>query len=187
MKNLFCILGRSACGKDTLVKNICDEWHMSYIKSHTTRLPRHMEENTHIFSTINDFIKDYDEDNIAAYTLINNSYYWTTFDQLENCDFYVIDPNGLSMLKNKIFTQNNIRLITIYITAPSDERRKRALLRDPNCEETYNDRIKSEDLQFLIYEREHNYDYCINNVHFEGAYEQLKVIVKKENERIYAF
>ena len=46
---LLCIMGESACGKDTLVNQLCERNNYSKLISYTTRPHRDNEGNTHIF------------------------------------------------------------------------------------------------------------------------------------------
>ena len=86
---LFCIMGESASGKDTLTNRLCNETGIKQIISYTTRPRRNGEGDTHIF--VDDAVYESMKDNIAAYTEINGFKYWTTTDQLYNNDVYIID------------------------------------------------------------------------------------------------
>lgn len=182
MKTLFCILGRSACGKDSLVNALCNNTDAKKVISYTTRAKRIGETNTHIFSTKDVFDKHQEEKSTVASTQIGDVYYWTTIDQVLSCDFYIIDPNGLKELKEKL-TNLPIKIVSIYITAPDREREKRNFLRDSSSQEAYMKRIAAEEQQFYIYEKEKTYDYCIHNVHYGGSLEQLQQIVAYEKEK----
>ena len=48
---LLCIMGRTSCGKDTLVGKLCGHTGLTAITSYTTRPRRNNEGDTHIFST----------------------------------------------------------------------------------------------------------------------------------------
>ena len=48
---LLCVLGRTSCGKDTLVNKLCDRTGLTAITSYTSRPRRTNEGDTHIFST----------------------------------------------------------------------------------------------------------------------------------------
>ena len=55
MKNnehvLLCVIGRTACGKDSLVNKLCERTGLKAITSYTTRPRRENEGDTHIFTT----------------------------------------------------------------------------------------------------------------------------------------
>lgn len=188
MKILFCIIGRSATGKDTLTNRLCEELDMTKVVSHTTREPRYGEkEGVHyFFSAADELFAAKDANNIAAETQIGKNLYWTTKDEILNKDFYVIDPEGFKTLKKNI-SNEQIRLITIYITAPTLDIEKRALMRDPSSIMQFMNKCEAEDAQFSEYEQWRAYDYCVHNAHFEIALEQLKTIIRKEQENCYAF
>ena len=54
-KTIFCVLGRTASGKDTLVADICAKHNLKQLISYTTRPKRSENENTHIFALLLDF------------------------------------------------------------------------------------------------------------------------------------
>ena len=79
---LFCIMGETASGKDTLTKRLCEDTGMNSIISYTTRPRRANEGDTHIF--VDDAFYEQMKDNLAAYTEINGFRYWTTIEQIYN-------------------------------------------------------------------------------------------------------
>lgn len=100
-KPLFLFVGKSASGKSTIANLLEQKYGYKQVQSYTTRPPRYDGEPGHIFVTKEEF------DNLgelAAYTLYNDNEYGTTFQQLEECDIYVIDVPGVETLlqKNKI-------------------------------------------------------------------------------------
>lgn len=181
MKTLFCIMGRTASGKDSLVNNICKELNLSSVISYTTRPKRFDTENTHIFVDKQVLQKHMVENNIAAFTTIGEYAYWTTKEQITNCDIYIIDYEGLKSLRLK--TPSNTRIVSIYIEAPEEDRIKRALLRQPNSEIIIQNRIANENEQFSILENLQDYQYKITNIHFIQALNELKQIVVAERNK----
>lgn len=103
MDKKLLIVGRSSSGKTSIASAACDRLGLKLVKSYTTRPPRNEKEATdskdHIFISEGDVAKY--EDDFAAYTEINGYKYFTTIDQLDECDAYVIDPNGIKSLKEK--------------------------------------------------------------------------------------
>ena len=67
-KKLFCVLGETASGKDTLTKKLCDETGMKQVISYTTRNRRDNEGDTHIFVDNSVYEQMKSDDNIAAFT-----------------------------------------------------------------------------------------------------------------------
>ena len=95
---LFFFVGKSASGKSTVANLLSEKYGYKQIWSYTTRPPRYENEPGHIFVSKENFDNLGD---LAAYTLYNNYEYGATFDQLEQCDIYVIDVLGLERLLQK--------------------------------------------------------------------------------------
>lgn len=108
-KPLLLFVGRSASGKTTIANLLSEKHGYKQVESYTTRTPRFDGERGHIFVNEEEF-KNLGE--LAAYTYYNNNHYGTTFDQLNECDIYVIDVPGVEMLLQKM--QENERPISIF-------------------------------------------------------------------------
>lgn len=172
---LFCIMGETASGKDTLTKKLCEDTGMKAIVSYTTRPRRTNESDTHIF--VDDSVYEQMKDNLAAYTEINGFRYWTTIEQIYDNDIYIIDPNGLETLEN--LGLEDIDLCSIYINVPIDVRLERALYRGDSLEDFFS-RNKSEMKQFIQMKAAGGFDYAISNLNEDKAYAVLKHIVEVE-------
>ena len=170
---LFCIMGETASGKDTLTKKLCEDTGMKAIVSYTTRPRRTNEGDTHIF--VDDSVYEQMKDNLAAYTEINGFRYWTTIEQIYDNDIYIIDPNGLETLEN--LGLEDIDLCSIYINVPIDVRLERALYRGDSLEDFFS-RNKSEMRQFIQMKAAGGFDYAISNLNEDKAYAVLKYIVE---------
>lgn len=172
---LFCIMGETASGKDTLTKKLCEDTGMKAIVSYTTRPRRTNEGDTHIF--VDDSVYEQMKDNLAAYTEINGFRYWTTIEQIYDNDIYIIDPNGLETLEK--LGLEDIDLCSIYINVPIDIRLERALYRGDSLEDFFS-RNKSEMRQFIQMKAAGGFDYAISNLNEDKAYAVLKYIVEVE-------
>ena len=172
---LFCIMGETASGKDTLTKKLCEDTGMKAIVSYTTRPRRTNEGDTHIF--VDDSVYEQMKDNLAAYTEINGFRYWTTIEQIYDNDIYIIDPNGLEILEN--LGLEDIDICSIYINVPIDVRLERALYRGDSLEDFFS-RNKSEMRQFIQMKAAGGFDYAISNLNEDKAYAVLKYIVEVE-------
>ncbi|MDY4577984.1 MAG: hypothetical protein SO471_08460 [Anaerobutyricum hallii] len=172
---LFCIMGETASGKDTLTKKLCEDTGMKAIVSYTTRPRRTNEGDTHIF--VDDSVYEQMKDNLAAYTEINGFRYWTTIEQIYDNDIYIIDPNGLETLEN--LGLEDVDLCSIYINVPIDVRLERALYRGDSLEDFFS-RNKSEMKQFIQMKAAGGFDYAISNLNEDKAYAVLKYIVEVE-------
>ena len=91
MHNLYLVVGRTASGKDSLARAIAEKYGLKILSSYATRPKRIGETNEHIFISPED-VQKYQND-IVAYTKIGNYEYFSTKQQLLECDFYIIDPN----------------------------------------------------------------------------------------------
>ena len=172
---LFCIMGETASGKDTLTKKLCEDTGMKAIVSYTTRPRRTNEGDTHIF--VDDSVYEQMKDNLAAYTEINSFRYWTTIEQIYDNDIYIIDPNGLETLEN--LGLEDIDICSIYINVPLEVRLERALYRGDSVEDFFS-RNKSEMRQFIQMKAAGGFDYAISNLNEDKAYAVLKYIVEVE-------
>lgn len=187
MNTIICILGRSGVGKDTLANVVCDELNLKKVVSRTTREPREREKDgvNYFFLRKEDYWSDVKEERICAHTKIGDNYYWTNEYDVLSSDIYIIDPQGLETLKEKMKSLGT-RIVTIYITAPTGENLKRGFLRSPSGYDKFLIKAGAEGKQFADYEAKADYDYIIHNVHFEISKEQLKLIIQKEITN-YAF
>ncbi len=144
------IVGRSGAGKDTYA-NILKENGLKGVLSYTTRPKRYINEDTHIFIKPNE--ADSYTDKVAV-THISNYEYFATKEQVDNCDYYIIDPNGVREL---LANYKNLDYIIIYLYCDLDVRKERALSRSSDAYkelEIFNKRNKSENGQFNAFEKE---------------------------------
>ena len=174
---LFCIMGESSSGKDSLTNKLCEAMGYSVICSYTTRPRRNGEGETHIFVDDSVYEEMLADGRIAAYTEISGFKYWTTIDQLHTNDCYIIDPIGLETLKK--LNMPGIRLVSIYINVPEDERRTRAKKRGDDMS-VYRARALSERDQFRNMKKNMSVDYVVPNIDFNKAFCVLKRIATIE-------
>lgn len=115
-KCIFLIVGPSGSGKDTVVKKLCSYFHAKQLKSYTTRPKRYDDEDCHIFVVSNkeDFgdIKSQYPNRVAE-TIFDNHFYFATKEQVEESDFYIIDPSGVEIFKEKY--DGNKKIVTIFL------------------------------------------------------------------------
>lgn len=175
---LLCVMGRTSCGKDTLVNKLCQRTGLTSITSYTTRPRRNGEGDTHIFSTREVYEQMQAEGNVAAYTEIAGNIYWTTIDQLHEHDVYIIDPRGVETLRQ--LNLPNLRIVTIYINTPDDIRKERALNKRGDDRMIYMKRDLSEREQFRTMLRNADFDYAISNIEMAKAYSVLRWIATVE-------
>lgn len=180
MKKLCLIIGRGASGKSTLARKTAKDLNLKIVRSYTTRPPRNKQEKSgisdHYFISADDVLKF--KDKIVAYTEINGYEYFTTTDELDSCDLYVIDPNGVEYLKAA--AGDRYDLVTVYVNVPADIAKERARLRGDNME-IFRRRRQDENEQFSDFEKNKAWDYCIvNDGNLEDSVKELEWILQKE-------
>ena len=175
---LLCILGRTSCGKDTLVQKLCERTGLTAITSYTTRPKRENEGDTHIFSTREEYEQMKADGNIAAYTEIAGNIYWTTIDQLYEHSVYIIDYKGIETLRQ--LNLPNIRLVTVFINTPDDVRKERALNKRGDDRAVFMKRDLAEREQFRAMLRNSDFDYAISNIDVAKAYSVLRWVATVE-------
>lgn len=175
---LLCVLGRTASGKDSLVNKLCERTGLKQVISYTTRPRRENEGDTHIFVDEADFEQMNQAGVVAAFTQIGEYKYWTTIDQLEDADIYIIDYEGLKTLRK--LNLPNIRLISIYINVPDNIREERALNKRKDDRLKFRTRDFAERQQFREMLKNADFDYAISNIDFAKAYSILRWISQTE-------
>ena len=175
---LLCILGRTSCGKDTLVQKLCERTGLTAITSYTTRPRRTNEGDTHIFSTKDEYEQMQANGNIAAYTEIAGNVYWTTIDQLYEHSVYIIDYKGIETLRQ--LNLPNLRLVTVFINVPDEVRKDRALNKRMDDRMVFMKRDLAERDQFRAMLRNADFDYSVSNIDMAKAYSVLRWIATVE-------
>ena len=167
-KTIFCILGESGSGKDTLVEYTLKEFKLDLrpVLSYTDRPIRQGEQNgkEHIFLSkeeMTEFLNSNKKD-IAAYTQIGETgyRYCAMTSVIDRSDIYIIDPNGLKEFKER--TGDRYNIVSIYIDCPLKERRKRVEKRGDGVSK-FEARVAAESDQFAKFREEHGYDHVIDN------------------------
>lgn len=179
---LFCIMGRTSSGKDTLAKTLGDRLGAKVVISNTTRQKRPNEGETHYFATKDDYKTDKEAGNIAAFTEIDGNYYWATIDQVLGHDVYVIDPQGIKTLES--LNLPNLRLVRIYVNVPDDIRENRATKSRGDDKHKFRSRNLAERRQFENMLKNGQFEYAIQNISFPEAYSVLQWIYKVEGGRL---
>ena len=156
----FLFIGRTASGKTSIAKAVCEKIGLTQVVSYTTRPMRKSEKNgsDHIFIT-DEEISQYEND-IAAYTEINGYKYFTTYDVIDKADIYVIDPIGVDNLKIKC--GDRYEFVEIYIRTPQKLAQERARIRGDKLKD-FKQRWVSENKMFTDYENRHTFDWHLRN------------------------
>ena len=179
MHNLYLIVGRTASGKDSLTRKVAEKYNLKILSSYTTRPKRPGETNEHTFISPDDVAKY--QDDIIAYTKIGDYEYFSTKQQLFDCDFYIIDPNGVKYLKDKIKDVKDIDLHIIYIAADYVTRKYRALSQRHDKEDVFEKRCIAEEDQFIDFECDQAWDKRIENINLEKSMLELENYIRINN------
>lgn len=174
---LFCIMGESASGKDSLTSRICRNLGLTQVISYTTRPRRNGEGDTHIFVDDETYEQMKADGQIAAYTNINGYHYFSTIDQLYSNDIYIIDSIGLKSLED--LGLEDLDLCSIYINVPFEIRFDRAIERGDDIK-TFLSRSNSEMEQFIKMKARGGFDYAVSNLNADKAFKVLKSIIEIE-------
>lgn len=177
----FLFIGRTASGKSSIAKAVCEKMGLTQVVSYTTRPMRKSEKNgsDHIFISDED-VAQYEND-IAAYTEINGYKYFTTYDVIDNADIYVIDPIGVDNLKIKCW--DRYEFVEIYIRTPQKLAETRARMRGDNLKD-FKQRWVSENKMFSDYEKGQAFNYhLLNNRPFDESVDKVCEWIQRELDK----
>lgn len=130
-ETLYLFVGKSASGKSTIANHLEAQYGHRQVWSYTTRPKRCEDEQYHVFINDNEFDK---LGELAAYTEYNGFRYGTTWEQLDQCSIYVIDPEGIETLLMNIGNRNR-PICIIYFDAAVSTRIMRMIERDASDHE----------------------------------------------------
>lgn len=130
---LILLVGESGSGKSTFANYLSKEWGLKQLESYTTRKPRYEGESGHIFISREQGEYMMIHERIAASTWFDGELYFSTAQQVEDTDIYIVDPAGVSrFLKN--YTGSKEPYV-IFLDIPEDIRRERMLNRGDSEED----------------------------------------------------
>ena len=123
MTPLIVIIGQSGSGKTMVCDHLEQKYGIKQIRTFTTRKPRDVNDNSHIWADIKDY--EYAKRNfkIIAETKFGDDTYWTLASQIDGKrQGLVVDNNGLRWLYNTdypmvvihIWADKNVRYQRIY-------------------------------------------------------------------------
>jgi guanylate kinase len=173
----------SGAGKTTLVKMLSkiDNYEISI--SHTTRQPRHNEENNKDYYFVNEdeFKRLINNQEFLEYAKVFNNFYGTTrtpvIDRLNKGKnvLFDIDWQGADQIKNK---KLDYKLITFFILPPSKEVLfERLSNRDMKDKLIAEERMKQFERDVLHWI---NYDYVVINDNLESCYFRITNLINAE-------
>ena len=145
LKNLYLICGKSGSGKTYVTEKLHNEYGYEILKSYTTRKPRHQSDDDHTYVTLSDYYDAKSDGVIAADTCFDHNFYWSTIEQLNASDLYVIDKAGIESLKKLSNVNKNV--VTIYVDTSEDVRIENMKLRGDTSNKIY-ERLKHDEAAF---------------------------------------
>lgn len=189
MKNnkLFVLVGKSACGKSTILHEVLSKLDIPVLISQTTRPPRNgeIDGKEYKFVDMHTFDSDYKNEDVLEYDCYRIDsikqtwiYYSKKSDLLlpNTSQITILSPTGLAQLMSNKELKNNI--VSIYIDSPDKLRQKRYLTRAISPD-NMNDRFSRDEKNF-----QHLFtDYIIinnENTSIHEASNQLIDIIEKE-------
>ena len=160
---MYLIVGASGSGKSTVARKLCEVCGMKEVISYTTRPKRYDGEEGHIF------VERYDGNGVC-YSEFNCYEYWCTKEQLNECDVYVVDWNGIDMLKeNDSLKEDDV---IVYLNVDEDVRARRMRIRG-DSEEMVKERIEN-DRKMFPEDRMYDADIIFNNMSVEEIINELQ-------------
>lgn len=144
---IFCIVGESASGKSTIAQYITKKFNIELIRSYTTRpmRPKEIEADKRGETQDHQFIDNLefdmiDPEDMIAYTKFGEHRYCCVKKDINDANLYVIDEDGMYMLKEK--HSDDFDIVSVRIHCRRDIRRKRAKRDNP---ETYKERLSRDE------------------------------------------
>lgn len=177
---LIMVVGKSACGKSTLVERACKELGLKAIPSYTTRKPRFENEEGHTFITNDEY--DCLENKVAENTFCGNRY-CVTAEQADDPQYslYVVDCAGIKAFKENY--QGNRDVYTIQIACDEKIRVERLKHRYSKvCENETEmlrmviDRLVSDSEEFRDIDDITTY-YIDNSFSVDSSYDKFKKLI----------
>jgi len=132
---LIVIIGQSGSGKTMVCDHLEEKYGIKQIRTFTTRKPRDVNDNSHIWADIKDY--EYAKENfkIIAETEFGDDTYWTLASQIDGKrQSLVVDNNGLRALFNTDYP-----IVVIHIWADKNLRYQRIY------DEAYNKRMRGKE------------------------------------------
>lgn len=183
---LLVLSGPSGSGKGTVSQALMEKNDkISFSTSVTTRTPRPNEVNgeNYFFTTIEEFEKMVEQDELLEYAFVHTNYYGTpkkfVFDEIEKGEIVLleIDVQGALQIKKRYK-----EAVFIFLLPPTmDELKSRLIKRDTETEEEINTRFKNafKELDFVG-----EYDYFVINNKVENAVKDIENIIEAEKLRV---
>lgn len=167
MQTMFCFLGRTGAGKDTIVQKLVEQGLCVRVCSYADYpcRPDQKEGREHHFLSKEEFDTLKINEHILAYVEINGHRYCATAELLardsqEGKPFaYIIDPNGIDFFRQ--YATVEVNYYVIYIYASENDRRLRTS--GTRGDFDFDSRNSDEDSMFTNFELQCNCDLIVDN------------------------
>lgn len=114
MNTIFLVVGPSGSGKTTLCNKLEDAFRLKVLDSYTTRAPRYVGENGHIFvDSYQKWRAQNPDETIVGITVFGGYRYWATANQVDKSDLYVIDPAGIEFFREKYNGEKQVKVVYV--------------------------------------------------------------------------
>lgn len=162
---IYCIVGKTSSGKDTIAKHLSKRFHIPLVCSATTRAMRCYETNgkEHWFVTKEEMEKIKASPHVIAYTKmpVTGIEYAATTDMVQGDDMiYIINPDGIRWFK--AHGSKDIPMVSIYVDLSDTLIVDRAMKRGDKLSDIQ-DRLASENDKMNKFRDNKEYDYFIDN------------------------
>ena len=113
MKNIILLVGPSGTGKTTIQNELAKEFGLKALESYTSRAPRYEGEKGHIFVTREEILAFSDK---VAFTDYNGNLYCATESQVDECDVYVIDVDGVKEFRRLYHGEKTPFVVGLFVS-----------------------------------------------------------------------
>ena len=196
LKKLFCLLGYSSCGKDTILKQVLKDMEdLQPVVSTTTRPMRDGEtegieyyfiSDTEFFNKGSDFVEQrvyhtkVEEDGVEKDATWR---YGIERAELEKGDYLIVIVDSLGYKELKDYVGNS-RIVPIFITAPEEDLFERAKKRG-DLEAEFERRLKDDKERFFDFRVRTVFDTIKNeNGKLDEAVKGAKAIINKHIKEV---
>lgn len=183
---MLILMGKTACGKDSVVKELIKGYGYKYLVPYTTRPPRinEMKGQDYNYISQRDFCKKIKHGFFIVWktyeTQFGKWYYGIAADDFYDADdmtVAIFTPDGLRDVYNLLFNDT-----VIYLTASETTLHHRLLARGDDLDEARR-RLRTDREDFS--EAEYLADYVVPNEHTSPEQAAYKIIKLLEDERDY--
>lgn len=196
VRKIFCVLGYSGVGKDTIVKKASEQLgdKVKVLVSHTTRPMRKGEQEgkTYYYIDNKEFLKMKEYYSFIESRTYNTKVekdgeivddvwmYGLSVDEVNSCEYgiFIVDSIGFKALKKHY---GNDVVIPIYISAKENILKERLLARG-DLEDEVNRRLIDDKARFLDFRVKTVYKEIKNEGNIDEAVKELVNYIKKEIE-----